>query len=556
MDRSDPPTLGSVHAFFAGLSTLKSILLAAVCGVITLFAFAPFNIWPVYIVSITLLVWVIDGAREKENWGKAVFLRGWAFGFGFTLSSMHWLAAPFLVEPEKHIIFIWMPLILMPAGLGLIFGAGTTLAGFFWSKTPGRVFALAVSLSLSELLRGSLFGGFPWNLPGMIWAPGTEVSQLASLMGIWGLSVLTLTLAAAPAALADFRTHGSVSGRIMPVFMMVIIFVVGWSWGSQRLANAEPVEGDAVRIIDVQVDQSEKYPSDPNGNPEETYRLREIAAGKILGAYLTAMGSDFPDEPRLIVWPEAALPLPLLQDPNALDAVSYRLGDRTLIAGTARVDRYAGETPDWYNSLAILDTNSRLRGANAIYDKNRLVPFGELAAADFIPFGHSISSILPSALQQLATSGFTSGPKTSPLELDDEKTFLPLICYEALFSNLVRSSVENSDFLVNISIDSWFGGAIGPEQHYAHARYRAIETGRPLVRAANMGRSGVVDLYGREVISNTMYSNYEMLPLTIIDTTIPNQKNNTTYSCFGLTISLVLLGLMIMFTFMFKRSQT
>ena len=205
MDQSDPPTLGSVHAFFAGLSTLKSILLSAVCGVITLFAFAPFNVWPVYIVSITLLVWLIDGAQEKDKWGKAVFLRGWAFGFGFTLSSMHWLAAPFLVEPEKHIVFIWMPLLLMPAGLGLIFGIGTTLAGFIWSKTPGRVFALALALSLSELLRGALFGGFPWNLPGMIWAPGTEVSQIASIMGIWGLSILTLSLASAPAALADME---------------------------------------------------------------------------------------------------------------------------------------------------------------------------------------------------------------------------------------------------------------------------------------------------------------------------------------------------------------
>ncbi|HBJ93622.1 MAG TPA: apolipoprotein N-acyltransferase, partial [Hyphomonadaceae bacterium] len=205
MDRSESFSVGTLHAAIAGLSPFKAFMLSLVCGILTVFAFAPFYFWPVFILVITLLVWLVDGARTREKWGEAVFMRGWAYGIGFTLASMHWTAQPFLVNPEQHLAFIWMPLILLPAGLGLFFGLGTLLAGRFWSRTPARVFVFATALAFTELLRGTVFGGFPWNWSGMVWEPGSPVSQMASLFGLWGLSALTFLLAAAPAAMADYR---------------------------------------------------------------------------------------------------------------------------------------------------------------------------------------------------------------------------------------------------------------------------------------------------------------------------------------------------------------
>ena len=132
MSHNEGLTLGTIHSAIARLSPFRATMLAFVCGVITIFAFAPFQVWLIYMIAISLLVWLVDGARRRPKWRKAVFVRGWAFGVGFTLASMHWTVQPFLVDPAQHIFFIWMPLILMPAGLGLFFGLGTLIAGYTW----------------------------------------------------------------------------------------------------------------------------------------------------------------------------------------------------------------------------------------------------------------------------------------------------------------------------------------------------------------------------------------------------------------------------------------
>ena len=548
MSQPDRLTLGSLHGLVANLSSLRANVLAFVCGVLTLFAFAPFHFWPVYLLSLSLLVWLMDGARLKPKWRRAVFMRGWLFGAGFTISSMHWMAAPFLIDPAKHLMFIWMPLILLPAGLGLFFGGATVLAGHLWDRTPGRVFILAASIGVFEWFRGTLFGGFPWNWPGTIWEPGSAMSQLASLGGVYGLSIVTLMIACAPAALADFRKDGTAFSRIIPVLICVVVFGFGWGWGSQRLTHPLSERTLDIRLVDVGVPLTEKYP------PTRDEQIQAIL--NVRGAYLEAMGDDFPDEPRLVIWPEAALPNFLLQDPDTLDSVALRLGNRVLIAGTARIDRYVQPGPEYFNSLAILTANSRMRGPLAIYDKNRLVPFGELAAADFIPFGHDISGILPDAMQQLAEDGFTPGTPPRPLELPSGETFLPLICYEALFPYLVRQNLADADFLVNISIDSWFGGKIGPDQHFAQASYRSIESGRPMVRVANLGETGLIGPYGREIDGNRKVSELNGWPVKVVDVALPLTKIDTTYTRIGNTLALVLLVLLFLSKTLFRRTYS
>lgn len=547
MSQTSPVTLGTIHNLIARLSPLRASVLAFVCGVITLFGFAPFHFWPVIVIAISLMVWIIDGARIREKWRLAVFLRGWAFGAGFTLSSMHWMVSPFLVEPEKHLIFIWMPLILLPAGLGLFFGGASLLAGLLWSRTPGRVLIFAACLAISEYLRGVLFGGFPWNWFGTVWEPGAAISQIASLIGLFGLTILTLLMAAAPAALADFRPKGTAFERILPAFLAVIIFGLGWGWGSQRLSSPESDEKLAIRLVDVGVSQKDKY---PNGEQE-----RDEAARNILVSYLQAMGDDFPDEPRLVIWPESALPIPLLQNPNAFDATTERLGNRTLIAGTVRVDFTDTTGPKYYNSLAILTRRSQSRGALDIYTKHKLVPFGELAAADFIPFGHSISGILPKSMQQMAESGFTPGTAPRPMELPGGQSFLPLICYEGLFPRLVSDNMGNADFLVNISIDSWFGSQIGPKQHFTNIAYRAIENGRSLVRVANLGETAALDPYGRRTKETRSESTKNDWPVTVVDVEVPVKRINTLFQVTRDMPSWLLILSLILFSCIFRKNR-
>ena len=535
---SNAPTLGLIHGALAGLSPLRANTLALVLGVSTVFGFAPFHAWPVYLLSISLLLWLVDGAKRQKKWRFAAFNRGWFWGFGFTLFGMHWLVEPFLVDFKQHGAFIWMPLILMPSGMGLFFGVATLVASLFWSNGPGRIFVLVAALAITEWLRGTLFGGFPWNWPGTVWEPGSAMSQLASIFGLYGLSILTLLFAAAPAALADYRPSGSAFGRVVPSLLCVLIAGTGWGWGSQRLLTTPTDPVQSVRIVDVGVPQAEKY--DP---------ANQVA---ILRAFLVATGDDFPAEPRLIVWPEGALPVALLQTPDALDAVTERLGDRTLITGTVRIDRLQ-TPPEFFNSLAVLTAESRVRGARTIYDKHRLVPFGELPASKIVPFGERISNLLPSALQRLAKSGFTPGPGGEALDLPDGSKFLPLICYEALFPELSIGRAADADFLVNISIDGWFGGGVGPEQHFAQTRYRAIETGRPLVRTASLGRSGVVDAFGRLTTQAEPVVDTNGWPITVIDAPIPAETRMTIASSHSMLLSVLLILACVAVNFTFAQ---
>lgn len=495
--------LGPMHEALARLRGWKAHAMAMFLGAVGALAFAPFHFSPILVFSFTGLVWMIDGARGSLKWGKSVFARGWAFGFGFFFVSLHWTAFPFLVEPEKHAVFLFMPLILLPGGLALIWGAGVALAGSFWSSSPSRIFVFAIFFTLAEYVRGHLFGGFPWNLPGTTWAPGGALSQAAALGGVYWLTLLTVFGMAAPAALVDTRETNAIAQRVLPAMLAVILLGSGWSWGSQRLAQPTVLLSQNVALMDAGLPQAEKWNVDPN---------------IVLRRYLRLLETTEQAPSDIVIWPEAAIPINLLQEPYALDAVSQYLGDRTLIVGTARrqpvlrdptepVDFTAGDTKLtdeflWFNSLAVLDKTSARSGPIAIYDKHRLVPFGELSAVSIIPFGNSLRRILPDALQQAVPAGFEPGP--GPKVVSDQDRFPPfnaLICYEGLYPSIPRhrDAGPRADWMVIISNDAWFGVGMGPAQHYAQNRYRAIETGLPVARVASRGATAMIDGLGREV---------------------------------------------------------
>ena len=141
--------LGPLHEAFARLTGWAAAGAAVLLGAFSAVAFAPFHFSAVLALSFTGLIWMIDGARSHRRWGRAVFMRTWAFGVGFTLISMHWTAEPFLVEPERYAVFLWMPLILLPAGMALIWGAFGAMAGAFWSASPSRVFVFAFFFAIA-----------------------------------------------------------------------------------------------------------------------------------------------------------------------------------------------------------------------------------------------------------------------------------------------------------------------------------------------------------------------------------------------------------------------
>lgn len=477
--------LGPLHEALAKLTGWKALGFAALLGAFSALAFAPFHLTPALIVSVTCLIWMMDGARGMIRWGRAMFMRGWAFGFGFFLIGMHWTASPFLIEPEKHAVFLWMPLIALPGGMALIWGAGAALAGAFWSASPSRVFIFSIFFALSELTRGHLFGGFPWNIFGTTWSPGGALSQAAAIGGVYWLTLLTLFISAAPAAMVDTRESRGVMGRALPVLLSVILIGFGWAWGAQRIAQPSAMSEETVVLMDAGIPQAQKY----NGRGE--------AVLERYGEFLRDIESDPND---IVIWPEGALPFELLANNYALDVISAYLGQRSLIVGTTRRS-FDGRDGVYHNSLAVLQTESGRAELIALYDKHRLVPFGELPASRIIPFGESMSGFLPSAMQQLATSGFEPGSEPTVLFPANLPPFVALICYEGLFPEITRKAGpqrEEARWIVTISNDAWFGAGMGPAQHYAQNRYRAIESGLPMARVASRGATAMVDGLGRE----------------------------------------------------------
>ncbi len=514
----------AMHEAVARVRGVTALCFAALLGAFSALGFAPFHLSPAFFISVIGLVWMLDGARGQRRWGRAVFARGWAFGFGFFLVSMYWTALPFLVEPEKHAIFLWMPLIALPGGMALIWGLACALGGAFWSSSPSRVFILAGFMGGAELVRGTLFGGFPWNLAGTTWTPGGAVSQAASLGGIYWLTLVTWFVAAAPAALVDTRDDKAVIGRALPAVMAVAILGFGWAWGSQRLANDTVMTERTVALMDAGVPQKEKF--DDGGQP-------------VLKRYIELL-TEVPGEPTdIIIWPEGALPnqFDLLRSTQAQDIVGEFVGRRILIAGSAR--QAATETgSEYFNSFAVFTVTDAGLSLISLYDKHRLVPFGELPATRIIPFGEAIAAILPEAVSRTARSGFTPGLQPTVL-LQEEllPPMIPLICYEGLFPEIVRLAGpqrEKAEWIVVISNDAWFGGGLGPAQHYAQNRYRAIESGLPMARVATRGVTAMVDGYGREIArGNPAQNDPKGWRSSVVRVGLPASLELTLYQRFG-----------------------
>jgi apolipoprotein N-acyltransferase len=469
------------YLWVAGLQGWRALVFCAVLGAISNIAFPPFHIWPALALGLSGLVWSLDSARLTPRPRRAAFWRVAAFGFAFYLVGLHWIAWAFLVNPGSHLILIWMPLVALPGLLAAILAICIWLVYPYWFTGPARLGLFSLAFMFAEWFRGSLFGigGLPWNLPGMIWAPGEAISQSASIWGIYGLSALTVFAMAAPATLADTRPRGSAASRAAPIIVAAIVFGAIWGWGARRLGEAPMTEptGAMVRLVDAGTPQAAKH-DDRN-------------AEAIVLRFLELTGPDTESSPRILIWPEGALPYPLFLWDPALRAVTDTVRTRKLIIGSARIENSGRPDEKAYNSLTVLGGNSAVEMPRW-YDKHMLVPFGE-----FVPFAWVLKSVGMQTLQDLAPGGFEAGPQPSSFTAEGVPPFGPLICYEAIFPGLTPNGEDRPQWLVNISIDAWFGELFGPGQHAAQARYRAIEEGLPMARVASRGETGMIDAYGR-----------------------------------------------------------
>jgi apolipoprotein N-acyltransferase len=465
------------------IARLGRIALALLAGAGAALAHPPFGVLPGLLGYPLLMI-----LAERSRTTRGGFWMGWLAGFAYFFISCWWVAEAFLVNPAQA----WMAPFaasLLPIGLALFWGAATALYRRFPVQGVKRALVFAALFCLMEWLRGHILTGFPWNPAGASWRAGGPASQFASVVGVYGLSFVTVAACAAFAPLAGPGTRRARAGAAALGVLALTALFVG---GAVRLAGARVAFTDTlVRIVQADVAQESKW------TPE--------AYAGIVRRYLNLTARPGAAQPDVIVWPEGALPAvandvfaPGAPDGRAIaDAVKP---GQTLILGLGRAqaDPTARSGSDagfrYFNSAFVLtDEGGDGLKVSAVYDKHRLVPFGE-----YLPAGDLLGRLGVRSLTHMPLD-FSAGPRPAPIPVPGAPPVQPLICYESLYPGFTRAGADRPGWIVNISNDAWFGRTSGPVQHLNLASYRAIETGLPIARSTPTGISAMIDPWGRIV---------------------------------------------------------
>jgi apolipoprotein N-acyltransferase len=482
------------------------LVLALASGAAAALAHPPFGALP-GLLGYAVLLHVVDRSASL----KSAFARGWAAGLAYFLISTWWVAEAFLVDAVAHGWQAPFAVAALAGGLALFWGAAGLAYRALNPKGGMRILAFAAIWGLAEWGRGNLLTGFPWDPPGASWVAGSPISQAASVVGVYGLSLITLAVAAAPAVLLG-RADGLKTKLIAPG-LAVLAFGGLWAFGSARLAEPAPKPpGLRIRVVQPDIEQAMKW------------SLPEFQ--RIVARYLALTSEPATPRPDVVIWPESALPAAagdlLSQESWTRGAIVGSLSQgQTLLMGAYRTEG-PSDGPIYFNSLVALKRTPEGFKLTGLYDKHHLVPFGE-----YLPMEPLMTRL---GLKKIAGvgDGFTAGKKPGPMSPEGLPRFLPLICYESLFPNYTLSrGGERASWIVNISNDAWFGKTSGPPQHLNLASYRAIEAGLPMVRATPTGVSAVVDANGRTLASLGLGRT------GVIDAWLPGARAETVYARWG-----------------------
>ena len=452
-------------------------------GLCATLALPPFNLFPFWLPAygglFLLLAFPPTGAAPL----KRAFADGWWWGWGHHISGLYWFCIALLTEPEK---FAWMiPFALFGVTAVVALHSGLACALAVWLRarlattspmlSPLGLWLFCACFLLVEWARGHWLSGFPWNLAGYGFAFSDAAMQPAALVGVYGLTFFALLLGAAPALLfAENRRLG-----LRWALGCWALFALALGWGQLRLLQAEGsaaqqwVEGVRVRLVQANIAQPHKW--DP--------ALQRAGLDK----HIALSRQQSKQAPTLVIWPETAAAYAVQPGSALMQALSRAVPPGgVLVTGALRLEQAEGDDFRVYNSLITIDEAGALL---AHYDKHKLVPFGE-----FLP----LRWLLPASwLTPVGSKDFSAGPGPATISLPNMPSFSPLICYEAIFPWFATKRDSRPHLLLNITNDAWFGISTGPYQHFTMARFRAVEQGIPLVRAANTGISAVTDSYGR-----------------------------------------------------------
>ena len=489
---------------------------AAALGAATSYSFAPFNLPLLPLLTLAGLIFLWLRARTKLE----ATIVGFAFGLGLFCTGINWIYV------SLH-DFGGMPAALAAFCtflLSAILATYPALVGFFQSLVKARdwrqVVIVVPSLwALSEWLRGWLMTGFPWLSIGYAQVPDGPLSGFAPLLGVYGVSLLTVV--SAGLFVAMFAALIARNIRVAFVAIGAIALLFGSNVFLNRIEWTSAIgTAFSVSLLQGNITQDIKWKPETIETTLQTYRDLALAS-----------------KSKLIVLPETAFPVFLEQMPEEYLAEfashAKHLGGDLLIG----VPETTGPTT-YHNSVVSFGVSPR-----QTYRKTHLVPFSE-----FIPFKWLIGWIYDDLLN-MPLADFTAGEwDQKPFAVAGQKIAMTN-CYEDLFGEEIIRKLPEATMLANVSNDAWFGRSWGPQQHVQISQMRALETGRYLLRATNTGVTAIIDQHGNIVKRAPEFTKMAL------DGTAQGYSGITPYARFGNGVAVVLSMLMLLFAVILNRRR-
>jgi apolipoprotein N-acyltransferase len=459
--------------------------LALLLGLLSATGFAPLSLWPVTLICFAGLLWLVERAQDQ----RAALVRGYWFGVGHFIVGLNWIAGSFRYQEAMPVWLGWVAVVVLAFYLA-VYPALAAGAAWRWGREDKRALVIffAAGWIVTEWLRATLFTGFAWNPLGVV---ALDFGHASRWIGSYGLSGLFI-LASGVLFLGNRGSTRQAIGLLIPLVLFggfaLQATMTDYVRGEQLALTGKPAP--LLRIVQPNISQQDKH--DEEAFATESIRRHAELSGKP-GA-----------EPRLILWPEAAIPQHIAEDDAegllTRDRLSPLLGPKDiLLLGGEKIFKQSRRKADYLetewvgaaNSLFAMDAKGALLWR---YDKAHLVPYGEYLALRWLLEPLGATRLVPGNLD------FWAGPGARSFDVPGLAKVGVQICYEIIFSGEVVDRTNRPDFIFNPSNDAWFG-AWGSPQFLAQSRLRAMEEGLPVIRATPTGISAIIDAQGRVVKS-------------------------------------------------------
>jgi len=504
--------------------------LALCSGAALTLSFPRYDLFFIAWVALVPFLWTLSVLGERDS-----FISGILFGIAFFLGTQYWIYHSINHYGHVSLSLSLLIVFLLSVYQALYMGVFALLVNFVTSKSRiPLVFFVPALWACTEFVRGILFTGFPWSYVGHSQYTVLPLIQIADITGAYGVSFLIVAVNCAVVDILVLKRRK----RKIPLYpaipsyggalLVFVLVLASLAYGMHRMREKLPDRMITAAVIQGNIEQDKKW--DPS------YQ------STVLSTYLALTRSVRAENPDLIVWPETAVPFYFGSDTEFTEQLrDFQRETRIpLFFGSVTVRSLTAGKYRLANSAILLDGDGKVAYT---YDKIHLVPFGEYVPLRTVFF--FIDKLVQGVGDYIPGRDFKVGHASFG-------QFVPAICYELIFPSLMRKYLSSGgEFLVTITNDAWFGDTPGPYQHFSAGVFRAIESRKSVLRAANTGISGLIDSKGRIVRKSSLFRQETLL------LKVPKDQRVTFYTKYGdIFIYFCLLIVAVTFTNVIFHSKT